>query len=245
MNILDYVKIETSTVEDGNMAISYGEKEEVIENRKNFFKEKGFEYDNTYLLRTDFKDFMVLDNVEVVNNPPNQFSVSDKTDALVTDNKDVVLALLTADCLQITIYDPIQKTVGLIHAGFKWQDAGIIDKTFKIMQEKFSTKAENVLIHLGNCISVNHYRWDKNIFKNSTEDSWVRRCLTKDNYPERPYIIDLRKSAILNLKDLGLLEENIYDTGIDCYTDKRYFSHVRSVFTDEKDGRHITLVQMK
>jgi hypothetical protein len=34
------------------------------------------------------------------------------------------------------------------------------------------------------------------------------------------------------------------DTGIDCYSDKKYFSHARSVYTEEKDGRHITLVQI-
>jgi copper oxidase (laccase) domain-containing protein len=68
--------------------------------------------------------------------------------------------------------------------------------------------------------------------------------MVEDNHPERPYIIDLRKSAILNLKEIGILDKNIFDTKLDCYINN-YFSHVKSVFTEEKDGRHITLVQIK
>jgi hypothetical protein len=244
MNILDFVKIETSTKDDGNMSLSYGEKKEVMENRKKFFKEKGFEYDNTYLLRTDFKDFKKLNNVGIVKETPKEFSAVDSTDALITENKEISLGLLTADCLQITLYDSEHEVLSLVHAGFLWQNAGIIDNAIAKLKQIFSSDPQKVFVHLGNCISSKHFRYDENILKKTEENSWIRKTISKDNHPERPYIIDLRKSARLNLKDLGILEENIEDTGIDCYTDN-YFSHVRSVFTDEKDGRHITVVQMK
>jgi YfiH family protein len=245
MNILDYVRIVTSTVDDGNMSYSYGDKEIVDRNRRRFFMNNGFTYSKTYLLRTDYKELKLLNNVEIVESVPDSFSIVDKTDSLITNNPDLVIALLTADCLQITLYDVQNKILGLIHAGFKWQNAGIIDNTFKVLKNTFNTKPQNVLIHLGNCISPDHYRWDKNIFKNITDDSWIAKTIVKDNHPQRPYVIDLRKAAILNLKDIGVLEKNILDTDIDCYSDKKYFSHARSVYTDERDGRHITLVQIK
>jgi len=245
MSILDYVRIETSSVKDGNMSYSYGDEKTVDENRRRFFKNKGFNFDNTYLLRTDYKDLKILNNVEVVKNIPQNFTVVDKTDSLITGNSDVVLSLLTADCLQITVYDPKNNVLSLIHAGYRWQDAGIIDNTFKALSREFNTNPKDVLIHLGNCISPEHYRWDKNIFNNISENSWIRKTIEKDENHERPYIINLRKAALLNLKDLGVKDINILDSGIDCYSDKRYFSHARSVYTDEKDGRHITVVQMK
>lgn len=244
MNILDFVKIETSTKDDGNMSYSYGQKKEVKKNRRRFFEKNGFKYQNTYLLRTDFKEFKELDTVGVVDVVLNRFTIVHNTDALITDSKDIVLALLTADCLQITAYDPEKEVVALIHAGYMWQDAGIIDKTFSVLKKRFGTKPEDVLVHLGNCISPKYFRYDENILNKTKEDSWIRKTITKDNHPERPYIIYLRKSAILNLKDIGVQDKNILDTKLDCYTDG-YYSHVRSVFTDEPDGRHITLVQMK
>jgi hypothetical protein len=242
MNILDYVRIKTSTKDDGNMSYSYGEKKEVTENRKNFWQKEDFNYDNTYLLRTNFKKLNIVQAVDTI---PNRFTVLHNTDSVITNRKKVVLGLLTADCLQITAFDKENEVLALIHSGFRWQDAGIIDKTFEIMKEKFNTRMEDVLIHLGNCVSEDKYRWDENILNVTHEDSWIRKTITKDDDPEHPYVINLRKAAILNLKDIGIKDENILDTGIDCYTNKQYFSHVRSVYTDDKDGRHVTLVQMK
>jgi len=242
MNILDYVRIETSTLEDGNMSYTYGEEDVVLSNKIKFWKKSGFEYKNTYQLKTNFKKF---NRVEIINNTPKDLTVIDNTDSLITDNPDVVLALLTADCLQTTVYDVKNKALSLIHSGFRWQDGGIIDRTFELMNREFKTEPKNVFVHLGNCISKDFYRWDEGIFNYTREDSWIRKTLIKDNHPDHPYTIDLRKSAILNLKDLGVQEKNILDTQTDCYSGNKYFSHVRSINNKEKDGRHITLVQIK
>ncbi|MDD3475199.1 MAG: polyphenol oxidase family protein [Candidatus Dojkabacteria bacterium] len=242
MNILDYVRIETSTVEDGNMSYTYGDDDEVLSNKLKFWEKSNFKYKNTYQLKTNIKEF---DRVEIINDIPKDLTVIDNTDSLITSNPNIVLALLTADCLQIIAYDRVNKVLALIHSGFKWQDAGIIDKTLNVMHEKFETNVENIFVYLGDCISKDFYRWDEGIFNNTNENSWIRKTLVKDNHPTHPYLIDLRKSAILNLRDLGIKEENILDTKTDCYSNDKYFSHVRSLNQKEKDGRHITLVQMK
>jgi copper oxidase (laccase) domain-containing protein len=242
MNILDYVKIETSTVDDGNMSYSYGKKLYVTQNRERFFRKNGFNYDSTYLFTTNFER---LNHVKILNSKPNSFTVIPDIDSLITTNKDIVLALLTADCLQITLYDIKNNVLAMIHAGLKWQNAGIIDKTFEILQKTYGTKADNLLVHLGNCISREHYRWDSNIFNYININSWIGKTIEEDTHLYRPYKIDIRRAAILNLKDIGILEKNIIDSNIDCYSNKKYFSHVRSVYSNEKDGRHMTLVQMK
>ena len=242
MDILDYVRIETSTVEDGNMSYTYGDDKEVLNNKLRFWEKNGFEYNHTYQLKTNFNE---LNHVEIINDIPEDFTVIGEIDALITNNPDVVLALLTADCLQTIAYDVKNKILALIHSGFRWQDAGIIDRTFETMNKEFGTESQNVLVHLGNCISKDFYRWDENILNKTSENSWIRKTLIKDDHPTHPYLIDLRKSAILNLKDLGVKQENILDTKTDCYTGGKYFSHVRSLDKQEKDGRHVTLIQMK
>jgi hypothetical protein len=241
MNILQYVRVETSTKEDGNMSYNYGKKTQVKYNRKRFWEKKGLEYDSSYLIRTDFNN---LSNVSVVNSKPKKFSVVHNTDALVTNNKEVVLALLTADCLPIVAFDPHSKVLALIHAGFRWQDAGIIDKTFKTMKSEFNSQPKDFLIYLGDCISPEYYKWDSNILDRTHRDSLIRKTLIKTDDSERSYSIDLRKAAILNLKDIGVLEKNIEDSKIDCFSNTNYFSHVRSFYSDEREGRHITLVHM-
>jgi copper oxidase (laccase) domain-containing protein len=242
MNILDYVRIETSTRKDGNMDYRFGDKQEIEKRREEYWRKKDFKIENTYLIKTNPK---VFDMVKVLKEKPQQLTECDGYDSLVTNNPNVVLGLFTADCLQITAFDPKNKVLALIHSGFRWQDAGMIDKTFKIMKEEFGTNPKDVLIHLGNCIAPEYYRWDENILKTTNKNSWIHKTLEKDNHPERPYKIDLRRSALLNLKDIGILEENIIDSNIDCYTNKNYFSHVRSIYTKEKDGRHLTLVKIR
>lgn len=243
MDIRDYVKIERSTVEDGNMSYKYGENDKVVEeNRKNFWKKHGFAYDNGYIIRTDTKK---LDTVRVVNDLPNEFTECDWVDALITDNPEVNLSLLTADCLSIVLFDIEHRVLSLIHAGFRWQDAGIIDKTLNILKEEYKSDPKALLVYLGDCISEEYYRWDENIFEYIHEESWIYKTLEKDDDKDRQYRINLREAAKQNLKARGLLDSNIVDSGIDCYSNQRYFSHVRALNKDEKEGRHITVVQMK
>lgn len=245
MDIRDFVKIETSTVDDGNMSYKYGKEEEIVEkNRRSFWKKHNFEYDNGYIIRTDTKK---LDTVKVVNQLPSEFTECDWVDALITDNPEVNLSLLTADCLPIVLYDVEHRVLSLIHAGFRWQDAGIIDRSFEILKERYGSDPKALLVYLGDCVSEEHYRWDENIFKHINSDSWIYKTLENDGKGniDKQYRINLREAAKQNLKALGVLDSNIVDSGIDCYSNKNYFSHVRALNTDEKEGRHITVVQMK
>ena len=242
MNILDYVRIETSTVKNGNMDYRFGDRQKIEKRREAYWGEKDFKIENTYLVKTNPK---VFDMAKILKEKPQQLTECDGYDSLITNNDEIVLGLFTADCLQITAYDFKNKVLALIHSGFKWQNAGMINKTFNMMKEEFGTNLKNVLVHLGNCIAPEYYRWDENILNNVNKNSWIYKTLEKDDHPKRAYKINLRKAARFNLRDIGVLDENIFDSDIDCYTNENYFSHVRSVYTKEKEGRHITLVQMK
>ena len=52
-------------------------------------------------------------------------------DALLTNQKKIAIAVLTADCVPILIYEPEKKIIGVIHAGWKGAFKGIIAKTLK------------------------------------------------------------------------------------------------------------------
>ena len=50
-------------------------------------------------------------------------------DALITDQKKVIIGVLTADCVPILIYDKKNNIIGCIHAGWKGAFGGIIENT--------------------------------------------------------------------------------------------------------------------
>jgi len=68
-------------------------------------------------------------------------------DAIYTNKKNEVCAILTADCLPIFITDTLGEEVAVIHAGWKGLLRGVIEQTIKSFDSK------NLVAHFGPAIS--------------------------------------------------------------------------------------------
>ncbi|MBU1087818.1 MAG: peptidoglycan editing factor PgeF [Candidatus Omnitrophica bacterium] len=66
------------------------------------------------------------------------------TDALITNVKEVVLCLLTADCLPIIFHELSGKAIGIVHAGWKGIRLGVIEKTIQAMVNEFGVKPQDL-----------------------------------------------------------------------------------------------------
>lgn len=73
-------------------------------------------------------------------------------DALVTRDANLPLVVFSADCGTILLYDPVQRAIGAIHAGWRGCAGGIVEKTVRAMEDAFSTRAADLLAALGPCI---------------------------------------------------------------------------------------------
>jgi YfiH family protein len=82
------------------------------------------------------------------------------TDALVTQEKGLVLVIQTADCCPIFLYDPEEEAVGLIHSGKKGTQLDILTHTISKMREVFGTEPKNLQMALGPCIRPPFYEID-------------------------------------------------------------------------------------
>ena len=67
-----------------------------------------------------------------------KFKSKPKVDAVITNQKNLPIAVLTADCVPILICDDQKKIVAAIHAGWKGAYKGIIDRVIKFMLKKGS-----------------------------------------------------------------------------------------------------------
>ena len=65
-----------------------------------------------------------------------------KGDALITDQKNTPIAVLTADCAPILLFDKNTRTIAAIHAGWRGALKGIIAHVVKFMQKKGSLSEE-------------------------------------------------------------------------------------------------------
>ena len=79
-----------------------------------------------------------------------------KADAIVTDQKKLPIAVLTADCVPILLYDSKKKIIAAIHAGWKGSFKGIIKKVINFMLLK-GCKENTITAAIGPSIQQNSY----------------------------------------------------------------------------------------
>jgi len=78
-------------------------------------------------------------------------------DAIYTNKKNEVCAILTADCLPIFISDALGQEVAVIHAGWKGLLKGVIEETIKSFDSK------NLVAHFGPAISQDKFEVGKEV----------------------------------------------------------------------------------
>ena len=79
-----------------------------------------------------------------------------RADAVITNQRNIPIAVLTADCSPILIYDKKKKIIAAIHAGWKGAYKGIITKVITFMIKK-GCKLKNMIAVIGPSISLKNY----------------------------------------------------------------------------------------
>ena len=74
-------------------------------------------------------------------------------DGLVTNESGVVLTVFSADCTPILFFDPVAKSIGAAHAGWRGTAAGIAAKVVEKMSAEFGSDPKNIRTAIGPCIS--------------------------------------------------------------------------------------------
>ena len=81
----------------------------------------------------------------------------DGIDALVTASPDVVLAILTADCVPIVLHDPVAGVLACVHAGWRGTVAGVAAAAVAAMRG-LGTRPSDVLAGIGPAVGADRYQ---------------------------------------------------------------------------------------
>lgn len=79
------------------------------------------------------------------------------TDALITNEKGLVLVAKTADCVPILLYNPATKAIAAVHSGWRGTSKNIVGKTIAKMELEYGSKAEDIIAAIGPCIGIKNY----------------------------------------------------------------------------------------
>jgi len=83
------------------------------------------------------------------------------TDALMTNEKGVLLASFYADCVPLLFHDPVRGAVALAHAGWKGTVLEIAARTVESMNAAFGTRPEELVAAIGPAIGACCYEVDE------------------------------------------------------------------------------------
>ena len=162
-------------------------------------------------------------------------------DALVTDRRKLPIAILTADCVPILIYDNDNKMIAAIHAGWRGAYKDIVKKVIKFMIKK-GCSSKNITAVIGPCISVDNYQVRQDFIKRFiTKDKkniiFFKRIKDKNYFNLNKYIHFQLKS--LNIKKIDVINKDTFNTK------NNFFSARRSIGRNESDyGRNISIIMI-
>lgn len=75
-----------------------------------------------------------------------------ETDALITQERQLPLLILIADCAPLLLVDPVRQVLAVVHAGWRGAVAGIAAKTVQRMQATFQSHPANIRVGIGPCL---------------------------------------------------------------------------------------------
>ncbi|MBU0503832.1 MAG: peptidoglycan editing factor PgeF [Candidatus Omnitrophica bacterium] len=219
----------------GNMSLVYGDTCGSIASRSDFLTPAGIKYQDLVCAKQTHSN-----NIYFVNKNDSgkgalfyDSSIED-TDALVTNLKSVPLAIFTADCLPVSLYDPKNNAIGLVHASWRSSQADITAKTVMFMQDKFNTSPEDLRVNFGPAIRACCFQVGDE-FRDIFPGSLISR--EKNSY------LDLTGVNRQQLLDSGVNDINISDSGLCTYCNENDFFSFRR--EGKSCGRMMSVLMLK
>ena len=164
-----------------------------------------------------------------------------QADGLVTDIPGVTLAVYSADCLPILLYDPVRRVAAACHAGWRGTALGIAQRAVEKMGF-YGSRPEDIRAAIGPGIAKCCFETHEDVPNAMTKALGV--CATPYIEPIEggKFKVDLKGLNAMRLKRAGLLEERI-DISPDCTAchPEKYWSHRA---TQGRRGSQAAVIQL-
>lgn len=187
---------------------------------------------------------IILDKKDLLAKKPNQVFTGD---AILTNFKKgerwtnkTLISMVVADCFPIIFFDQKTKNIAMVHAGWQPLYLGVLDEAWSKMMKLWQTQAENLWVFLGPGIRAESYCLP-NKPRQSQDINWQKfikqQEQSKSGLKTKLWQIDLPGFIKDFLFKKGLPVKQLLDSGLDTYSDKRFFSHRRSQELKDSDQK--------
>lgn len=148
------------------------------------------------------------DNIRIIRNKGSKGwkqleDAIENCDALITDIEDVVLSILTADCVPVLLYDNEKKVIAAVHAGWKGTKAQIVSKTVQKMTEIYGSDPKDIIAGIAPSIGSCCYEVGKDVAEHFFD--------TPEGFSSKgeKYMLDLPYINQQQLLDAGVKSDHI------------------------------------
>ena len=222
-----------------SLALHTGEDEKaILENRQSMAKQ---------LQATKNLYFVVAkqthsDNIHIVTQEEtkgweSQNDAIENCDALITKLPNVMLSVLTADCVPILLYDEKKGVIAAVHAGWKGTKAKIVYKTVTKMVQVFGSNPQDIVAGIAPSIGACCYEVGEDVARHFAH---TPKCMTTK---EDKSMLDLPYLNKMQLLKAGLTDANITLSNIctSCEVE-HYFSYRKE---QGCTGRFMSMIGLK
>ncbi len=189
--------------DDFNLSYSTSPDPQLVKlNRERVAKTMGVAFDQLYIPRQVHKDHVLKVDARTTAN------ALEETDALITNDTHVCIAVMSADCVPILLYDKKNHAAGAVHSGWKGTVAHILTKTLQAMQHEFGTQGTDVVAAIGPSVCQASYEVGHEVVEA------VRKSFSNADVLLQPQAngkakLDLWQANYVQLTAFGVKQENI------------------------------------
>ena len=216
-----------------NVGIGRGDDENIVKrNRTKIAEYFGVSIESLVILNQKHSDTVHV--IDETNKEKYLFkdvaqALLNEGDAIITNEKGLLIAVNTADCAPILLCDKVSKYIGVIHAGWRGSNGKIIENTLDKMK---SFGCKDIVAAIGPCLQRINFEIKDDI------DLQVNRKYV--SYNETKTLFDMQLQILEKLMQHGA--KAVSKLNIDTYPNKNYFSKRR---IGEKTGVQFSGIVIK
>ena len=223
----------TTTAGLGNLAYQVDDGKGVKERRKELANLLSVDEKRFVFVHQHHSDKIQKVTLSDLGKGCNSFESGVDVDALYTFEKNVPLCIFHADCVPIFFVDETSNLVGIIHAGFKGTLIHVAYKSIKKVIEDEKIDVRNLKFYIGPYRMPSSFMVDEET-KQKIVEAGFEEAIKDDRF-------DNGLANVLDLRKLGIKDEQITLSNLDTYSDDKFYS----AYQKTPVGRLVSLIVLK
>lgn len=163
-------------------------------------------------------------------------------DGLITDVPGLALTIFTADCIPVLLYDPVNKVIAAVHAGWRGTAGDIAGKAARQMRSDYGCRPGDILAAIGPGISACCFETHADVPETMTAALGALAKPHIISLENGKFRVDLKGVNAALLRRAGLAPEHI-EISAECTAclPEKYWSHR---ITQGRRGNQAAMLQL-